>query len=149
MLRIFIAFFHCVGTPSVIQSTYLSELTTSSQTYSRIGRCAAANYYYEAIQMNVVEDGYYTLASMSAVNTIGYIYMNNFNPFNLSENLLSQNDDSCGKDQFRLITHLRTNTTYVLVVTTSFPKDTEQFSILVSGPNNVHLNHSEYICISS
>ena len=91
--------------------------------------------------MNAVEDGYYTLRSMSDINTIGYIYMNNFNLFNLSENLLSENDDSCGEGQFRLITHLLANTTYVLVVTTSSPNVTGAFSILASGPSTVTLNH--------
>ncbi|CAF4192531.1 unnamed protein product, partial [Adineta steineri] len=50
-----------------IQSNYSSELTTSSQTYSR--DCRKSNYYYETIRMNVVETGYYALISNSNMNT--------------------------------------------------------------------------------
>jgi hypothetical protein len=124
---------------------YSSALTVDSQTYLRNDHGEEVNYYYEAIQVNVVENGYYTLASMSAVNTIGYIYMNNFNSSNPIENFLSQDDYSCGGNQFKLITYLQANTTYILVVTTYVPKETGQFSILAFGPNNVRLNHSEYM----
>lgn len=123
---------------------YSSQLTANSHTYSGMDRCEEANYYYEAIQVHVVQDGYYTLASMSAINTIGYIYMNNFNSFILLENLLSQDDSSCAGDQFKIIIHLRVNTTYVLVVTTYAPRETGPFSILAYGLNSVRLNPSEY-----
>jgi hypothetical protein len=137
--------FHWVGTPSILQSMYGSELTTNSSAYSRTS--GASKYYYETIQVKVVEAGWYVLTSASIVNTYGYIYKSNFNPFNPFENLLFQDDDkSCEPHQFQLITHLQPSVTYVLVVTTFSPQVTGDFSIRVFGPNNVRLNRiGEYL----
>jgi len=125
----------------VIQSFYSSELNaTTSQSYSR--DCQNIGYYYETIDLNVVENGSYTLGSVSNIDTYGYIYNGNFNPFNPSENLLSHIDDGCGYEQFRLVTHLQVNIPYILLVTTYLPDITGPFWIFVSGPNNVSLNRS-------
>jgi hypothetical protein len=120
---------------------YSSALTAGSQIYSRQGsRCQAPAYYYEAIQVNVVDDGIYNLSSNSTIDTYGYLYKDTFKPLNPSTNLLARDDDSNGRFQFKLTTCLRANTTYVLVVTT-FPQNTVgRFSIFVSAPNNVNLN---------
>ncbi|CAF1078687.1 unnamed protein product [Adineta steineri] len=135
-----------ISSPSVIevrystavQSNYSSELNTSSQTYSR--DCRKSNYYYETIRMNVLETGYYALSSNSSMNTFGDIYKDDFNPMNRFENLLSQNYQSCSYQDFKFIVYLYTGTTYILVVTTSSPNMTGNFSIMTSGPNNITLN---------
>jgi hypothetical protein len=130
--------FHWTGTPAGLQSKYPSEVTEDSETYSRT--CSMSNYYYETIRVKVVETGLYVIASTSNINTYGYIYKSNFNPFNPSENLLLEDDDtSCERHQFQLITYLQTNNKYVLVVTTFFPEVTGDFSIFVFGPNKVYL----------
>jgi hypothetical protein len=136
-----------VGVLSLNQSIYSSALAIDSQSYSRLGSvCAAPNYYYEAIQLNVVEDGIYSLWSSSTMDTYGYLYNNTFNPFNPSTNLLTMDDDSNGGGQFRLTTDLQANTTYLLLVTTYSRNVVGPFSIFVSGPNNVNLNRSrEYM----
>jgi hypothetical protein len=117
---------------------YSSELTTNSQTYS--GGFPRADYYYEAIQVNVVDTGCYILRRNSTVDTFGYLYKDNFSPPCQSENPLSEDDDSGGGGQFKLTTYLQISTTYVLVVTTSSPNVRGNFSIFVSGSNNVSLN---------
>jgi hypothetical protein len=55
-------------------------------------------------------------------------------------------DGYCDNDQFELAINLLEKTTYILVITTIFPNVTGNFSVSVSGPSNISLNHtSEYI----
>ncbi len=123
---------------------YSSALTVNSQTYSR--NCRISNYYYETIQVNAITTGVYSLSGKSEFDIYGYIYKDNFNPLNPFENLLLENGVSCDDRQFVLTTILDTGVTYVLVVTTFFPNETGNFTIFVSGRNNVSLNHtSEYL----
>jgi hypothetical protein len=120
---------------------YSSALTENSQIYNRQDLpCQVPEYYYEAIQVNVVESADYDLCSDSTMDTQGYLYNNTFNPFNPYINLLVSNDDGNDSTQFTLTTYLRANTTYVLVVTTFRENTVGPFSIFVSGPNNVSLN---------
>jgi hypothetical protein len=124
---------------------YSSVLTENSRTFTRTA-CAKSIYYYEAIQVNVVESGCYGLSSNSTIDTDGYIYEDSFDPFNPTRNLLSQNNDNLNDTQFKFIIHLQVNTTYVLVVTMGYPIVKEAFSIVLSGPNNVNLNRiGEYL----
>ncbi len=110
--------------------------------------CDVPNHYYEAIQMNVTATDYYNLGVHSSVNTSGYIYKNNFSPFNPSQNLLSNEYGTCIYPGFRPISYLQANTTYVLVATTYSPSVTGSFSILVYGPNKVSLKRlGEYIYV--
>jgi hypothetical protein len=117
---------------------YSSMLNGNSSTYTRTG-CGMENYYYEAIQVNIANSGYYTLSSKSNINTYGYLYTNSFIPNDPFMNLFLQNIYGCGINQFKLDTFLQFNTDYILVVTTSTPNVTGPFSILVSGPNNATL----------
>ncbi len=113
--------------------------------FSRI-ECGSSNYYYQAIQVNVVETGCYSLVSNSTIDIYGYIYTDNFDPFNMNMNLLSQSDQSYRNNQFELISVLQTDITYILVMTTFDPNMIGLFSVLVTGPKNVRLNRiSEYL----
>ncbi|CAF3909027.1 unnamed protein product [Adineta steineri] len=135
-----------ISSPSVIeieysddvQSKYSLQLTANSQTYSR--DCQKSNYYYQTIRMNVMETGYYALSSDSRMNTFGEIYEDDFDPMNPFENLLKQDYRACSFQDFKFIAYLHTGTTYILVVTTSSPNMTGNFSILASGPNNITLD---------
>jgi hypothetical protein len=96
--------------------------------------------------VKVIESGYYSFCSYSAIDTNEFIYKNTFNPLNPSENLLHAEDDSGSDLQFRLNIRLSGGMTYVLVMTTYQLKETGAFSISVQGPNKVILNRlSEYI----
>jgi hypothetical protein len=100
-----------------------------------------SNYYYETIEMNVASTDTYRVLSQSRFHAYGFIYTDNFNPFNPFENLFSESDED-----FDLITTLHVNTTYILVVTTHLRENTGAFSIIVSGTNNISLNHiGEYL----
>jgi hypothetical protein len=121
---------------------YSSALTTDSQTYPRIN-CESADYYYEAILVNVITAGFYNLSSYDNISTYASIYKNDFNPFNPSKNLLSNGPLDCTiSDSI----YLETNTTYILIVATYYPKMTGAFWIFIFGPNEVSLNRtSEYL----
>ncbi|CAF4108780.1 unnamed protein product [Adineta steineri] len=139
-------YFHHVGSPSVIQTPYSSvvqsnyslQLITDSKTYSR--DCRKSNYYYQAIRVKVMETGYYALSSSSSIHTFGDIYEDDFNPMNPFENLLLQDYRSCSYEDFKFIVYLHTGIKYILVVTTSSPNMTGNFSILTYGPNNITLD---------
>jgi hypothetical protein len=110
--------------------------------------CIEPNFYYESIQVEVIESGYYTFLSYSRIDTYGYIYKDKFNPLNPLENLLSINDDGGFNLQFRLDIRLDVDMTYVLVVTTYDSRGTGKFSIAVLGKNKVTLERlSEYIFV--
>ena len=131
-----------------IQSTYASVLTKDTQTYSRV--CGRTNYHYETIQMNVQENSTYRFDSNSTIITYGYIYEHSFDPFNPTENLLTQSNYSCGGYHFQLATYLQVNKIYILVVTTFEPNVQGAFSVFVYGPNNASQNRiSEYLDIVS
>jgi BioD-like phosphotransacetylase family protein len=102
--------------------------------------CGTSKSYYAAIQVKVNTTDLYHLSSDSKIDTVGYIYEENFNPFNPSENLLASNDDGCGVSQFRLNIQLNVNTKYILVVSTSLPDRTGNFSVIVSGAIQVDLD---------
>jgi len=96
--------------------------------------------------VNVVEDGYYSFACNSIVDTYGYVYKDNFIPSNPLINIIAEDDDSGCNNQFKLIAYLETSTKYILIVTEYPVNVTGPFSIVASGSNNVTLKHmSEYI----
>ncbi len=118
----------------------------NSQRYGRTECSSSWNDYYEAIQVNVITSGSYTFSSDSSVDIYGYLYTDHFNPFNLSENLLSEDKFGCGNTQFKLVYYLQSNATYVLVVTTYEPSVTSEFSIIALGMNNITFNRiSKYL----
>jgi hypothetical protein len=118
----------------------------NSQKYERKGCSSSLHYYYEAIQVNVITSGSYSFSSNSNVDAYGCFYKDHFNPFNPSENLLSQDDEGCDNNQFKLVAYLQSNATYVLVVTTYFSNRTGKFSIIALGMNNITFNRiSEYL----
>ncbi len=136
---------HLIDISSVFQSIYSSALTKNSSTYSFID-CVVANRYYEAIEVKVAGTGCYSIISKSNINTFGHLNKEYFNPLNPNFNLFLQDSDNINDTQFEFITQLQVNTTYVLIVTTYFPNVTGNFSITVSGSNNVSLNRiREYL----
>ncbi|CAF1083142.1 unnamed protein product [Adineta steineri] len=128
---------YCVNTSSVLQKTYSSSLTNNNQIYYR--DCNKQNFYYESIQVNVIESGYYNFRGRGDIDPYGSIYKNKFNPFDPSENLLDQDYDRSSDIQFKFDIHLDVDMIYVLVVTTYDSKETGKFSILIFGKNKVIL----------
>lgn len=136
--------FHLVYSTLVLQKIYSSSLSTRNQIYHRY--CDKQNFYYESIQVKVIESGYYSFGSLSSMDVYGFIYRNTFNPLNPAENLLPVDVDSNTNFQFRLNIHLSSNMTYVLIMTTYRLRETGTFSIVVLGTHKVTLERlSKYI----
>ncbi|CAF0775638.1 unnamed protein product [Adineta steineri] len=133
-----------LNTSSVVRTLYTSKLTTNSSTY--LPECSFSSSYYEAIQVTVRRSGFYTFLSSSNMDTYGSIYKEYFNPSNPKENLPKYDDQGCDLDQFMFTVALETSNTYILAVSVSDHKVTGEFSIFVSGPDNVDLsNISKYM----
>jgi len=98
---------------------------------------ATLNHYYEAIQIIVNRAGIYNIMSVSAMDTLGFLYDGIFNPSNASQNLFKNDDDSGGNSQFKLMAYLEAGVPYTLVVSTYGSSITGPFSIVAKGPGNV------------
>jgi hypothetical protein len=134
-------FSYRVDDRSVIESTFLSTLTPNSSTYSQ-NNCGASDYYYEAVQMNVVKAGCYSFVGNSNVLLLISVYKNAFHPIDPLMNLMTQSDVSLNETQLKLIAYLQVNTSYVLVVTTYSAYEIGAFAIRVSGLDTVSLHRS-------
>jgi hypothetical protein len=121
-------------TQSFVLSNYSSELTNSSEMYS------GSNKYYEAIQIMVYTTGYYTLNSVENIDGMGYLYRSYFDPLNPSYNLLAEDDQNGGNNQFSIQAYLQAGLSYTLVFTTYQQNITGLFSIVASGPNEVEFS---------
>ncbi|CAF1097963.1 unnamed protein product [Adineta steineri] len=128
---------YCLNIFSIPRNVYSSSLTNNSQLYYR--DCDLQDFYYESIQVKVIETGYYTFRGSGDIDPYGSIYKNKFNSLDPSENLLDQDYDSGSDIQFKLNVRLNGGMTYILVVTTFDSKETGKFSIVVLGNNEVLL----------
>ncbi|CAF1464582.1 unnamed protein product [Adineta steineri] len=128
-----------------IKSMYLSSLTSNSSIYFQ--ECSGLDSYYEAIQINVTKTGYYTFVINSEMKTTyAYIYTNNFNPFDMSKNVLSHSENSDNQGQFQLTAVLQANMIYVVVITTSSRNSMGNFSVQGFGPSFIGFNRvCEYL----
>ncbi|CAF1152441.1 unnamed protein product [Adineta steineri] len=90
--------------------------------------------------VTVNKSGYYNFRGIGAIDPYGSIYNNKFNPLDPSENLLDKDYAHYSDMQFKLDIHLDVDIIYVLVMTTFESKDTGDFSINVSGENEVIFN---------
>ncbi|CAF0764693.1 unnamed protein product [Adineta steineri] len=125
------------NTSSIFQNIYSSSLTNNNEIYYR--DCNKQNFYYESIQVKVIESGYYSFHGSGDIDPYGSIYKIKFSPLDPSENLLDQDSGGGSAFQFRLDIHLAVDMIYVLVVTTFDSKETGKFSILIFGKNKVIL----------
>ncbi|CAF1193465.1 unnamed protein product [Adineta steineri] len=126
--------------PIDIQTIYTSILTKDTQTYSRV--CGRTQYYYETIEINVENSSIYRFDSNSSIIIYGYIYENNFNPFNPTDNLVTRSNYSCGGYEFQFTAYLHSNITYILVITTFHSNVQGPFSLIIYGSNNITLNRT-------
>ena len=108
--------------------------------------CLTSNAYDEYIQINVIKSGNYTLSIISSdIPISGYLYEQHYNSHGSSESLPGNIKQGCPIDlnQLKIITELQRSMTYILTLGTSYWDSTNNYnySILVSGPNNVTFNY--------
>ena len=96
------------------------------------------NYYYEPIQINVVQSGYYTLSSFDSIKgAVGYLYKGHFNELKNNDTFITADFNGCPKNEFKIIRELQSSVTYILFITPMYLPSSSKFSIFVSGPNNI------------
>jgi hypothetical protein len=125
--------------PPIPVSNYTGALTINSRNYTRPGQ-TSATYHYETIQVRVATTGTYTFTSSGTIaDNYGYLYQGNFYPSYPQYNIIAQDDDGTGSRNFRFSATLRSDITYILVVTSLQPGDTGSFTIVASDPVNVSM----------
>ena len=100
------------------------------------------NFSYEPIQINVVQSGNYTMSSVDS--RLGGIitdslYKEHYNEFFPYERLIAHNSHDCPNGEFKIITELQANVTYILIMVV-YGSVSGSNSLLVSGPNNITFN---------
>ncbi|CAF0870683.1 unnamed protein product [Rotaria sordida] len=130
--------------PNVINITgivtnYSSSLNNTSPRFTRFGPTGI--FYFEAIRVTVNTTGTYTFKSNCSINSYGYLYVNSFNPSNVTSNLVALDDDTGGYNQFLITYILQAGTTYILIFTTYSPNVTTSFSIMAWGPTRFSLQY--------
>ena len=130
--------------PPYIQSNYSSALTTASALYSRPdNQQNGVLFFYEQIQLQVATTGFYTILSNSSIDTEGYLYNSTFNWSLPDANLLVEDNDAGGDWQFMLNIMLISMKNYTLVVSTYWPTNTGEFSVIAYGPSEVTFTPSK------
>ena len=122
----------------IIQSEYSLQFTTNSRKYCRDYK--KPSYHYETFEIHVKKTGSYVLWSKSEIDTYGYLYKDDFDPFQPFGNLIDQHGGKCNQGQLKFTRNFDENTKYILVITTYYPNTTGNFTILISGENNVTMN---------
>jgi hypothetical protein len=115
-------------------SNYSNILTTNNEKFPN------QNKYYQAIEIVVTTSGYYTLSSVENIDGYGFLYQPYFDPFNPSYNLVAQDDQSGGNNQFRINAYLQAGVPYTLVFTTFGAGVTGPYSIVAYGPDELEFN---------
>ncbi|CAF3224322.1 unnamed protein product [Rotaria socialis] len=108
--------------------------TAKSSAFSRDMHQLDKQYYYQAIEFSVPIMDTYTFTSKSLINTYGSIYDDSFNSSDPTLNLISQDNGSNNKGQFKMNAFLQPGHKYILVATTFSPKAVGKFLIVYSGP---------------
>jgi hypothetical protein len=122
----------------VVNTSISSSWTTDSETFARYGD-SNGTYYYEAFEVTVPSNGDYILKCNSSIDTVGYLYKENFFSNLPLLNLFQLDDDSGGDFQFQITAYLKSGTRYILVATTIDELTTESYTLLVSGLARVNL----------
>ena len=102
----------------------------------------SSDYYYDSIQINVVQSGNYTLSSVDSriQGVIAYLYKEHFSEYTSYERLIAHSSDSCPMNEFKIITELQSSVTYILIMMPTNSLSINKFSIVVFGPNNITFN---------
>ena len=126
--------------PPIIRLNYTSSLNNNSLLHD-YQNCALMAYYYEALEINVNESDYYTLSSVTNLDTYGFLYKNYFTLFDPDHTLVSENYGGCNGGRFKITEYLQSNTTYILIVTTHLLEKFGQgaFSVISRGHHSINM----------
>jgi len=71
---------------------------------------------------------------------MGYLYKEHFNEFIPDKRLIADNYNGCPNREFKIVSELQSSVTYILIMVPYSWHTIDNFSILVSGPNNTTFN---------
>lgn len=142
-----ISIFNLVHNLSTIQSIYSSVITTNgSNNFTR--SCRSGSYYYELVQIYVSVTAVYSLSVNGSIDIYIYLYEDDFYSFLPLSNLILENPGACRGAQVKFSNHFQSHRKYLMIVKSGVFEGTGQFSVLVTGPYDVHMTDSrKYIGI--
>lgn len=129
---------HCTDNNSstTIQSIYSSELNQNSQIFPRI-KSELLNYYFEAIEINVIETDCYDIINNSTFNVYEYIYKDNFDSKIHPSIFRIKDDSSLQGYQFQSTVRLQNGIIYLFIMTANKTNKTGLFSSDFIGPAEI------------
>ena len=107
--------------------------------------CYIPIYYFEALRIDVNTSGYYMFSTESSLDTFGYLYKHQFDPYSSNDNSFTLNDDFCEELQFAITAYLEVNITYVLVITIvreDYMNEQGPFCVIAKGPERVYMKRT-------
>ena len=126
---------------AIITKSIKSRLTTKSPRFKRIGS-SSNDHYYDRIQVTVKTLGLYTFQSDTSdmIDPYGCLYTDQFDDSMPSSNLIINDDQGRGQNQFQFSLTLENDRTYYLVVTTYLSRNIGTIPISVVGPPGITLD---------
>lgn len=135
-----ILFITLATTTPTVSSSYSGVLTYSNSIFYRPDGEENRYNYFQAIRVTASVPGNYILMSDSRIDTVGYLYLNSFDPSTPRLNLFIEDDDDGDAPlQFRVQAYLQPGQTYILVVTTHRPYDVGRYSVRAVGAASLTL----------
>ena len=138
-----------MATVATVMVIYSSAFTNRSSVYCPEVRWSwAPTYmYFEAVEVNATQDGYYNFTIRSDSYVDVYLYVDSFNPFRPDLNQIKAviNNNS----ETRMTVFLRSRIRYIFVIASSWAFGTGEFSIAVSSliaASLMCLNTTSAIC---
>ena len=122
-----------------VNTTYQSALSLSRDLYQRPNVTDA--FAYDRFSITTDFSGTFTFPTNSPIDTYGYLYSPSFNATLPSLNLIENDDDSAGHQQFLIEQTLEAGQRYYLVITTYAPYGFGPFQLIINGPTSVNLTH--------
>ena len=125
---------------SIMESMHSSDLTNDDPEYIRNPCLTHIKNGYKLIQVNVIENGFYTILGNTSGKSMlisKYIYEHEFYPDVPFINLLSNMDNGCQGYHDPITVRMMNDTRYILVITTCFEFRSGNFSIQILGKNKV------------
>jgi hypothetical protein len=127
-------------TASSIVSNYSSALT-----HGISERDSQTNKYFESINISVNTTGYYSLTSLSPLDSYACLYQDSFDSSNSSSNRRICDDQSGVNNQFKFSVYLQSGIPYTLVFTTFWQGDTGEFTIVGNGPDQIDFSPKDIL----
>lgn len=101
--------------------------------------CSTVREHYELVQIYVSKSGTYSITINGSLDTYIHLYEDNFYPFVPLGNLILENYGRCHGAPSQFISHLQVQRRYLITVNSMELGKTGEFSILVSGPDNINI----------